>query len=357
MSPNDPLQQYRDAFGDELRRAGDRRDRRRRREWQGAGVAGVAALASVVAFALPSTGTRIDVLAEARAAVADRPGVILHYAVRSESTLPVSRADQRRARGCQPRALPEMWVATSSGPPRYRTRLPQPRCGTSTIDDRIATGPLEVAYGDRTQWLYAPADGWMQELTDLPAAADEQAAVPLLGDPRLQGSGVSDPVDQIRDMLARGRVRDAGTVRGPGGRQLRRLVGSYTERRGDPKAQEDWPVRVDYLVDADTFAPVVLRTTFRQSVPRDIELGWGKSPTVHRMITDTQRFEIYERLPLTKENEALLRPAPAPGTDVIRRTAGEQQTTRRTPSAAERARAARQIREQIRAGLRLRADY
>ena len=78
-----------------------------------------------------------------------------------------------------------------------------------------------------------------------------------------------------------------------------RLAGQEPNPDADSKRLREQ--KVEYLVDAETFVPV------RISIQ---EVGYGISPGkivrvagIRRVIT----FEVFERLPMTPENEALLR--------------------------------------------------
>ena len=88
-----------------------------------------------------------------------------------------------------------------------------------------------------------------------------------------------DPVPAIRRLLAQGKLEHDGSTTF-NGRKVERLVGSDE-------------VQVEYLVDARTYAPVRLATSATK-------IG---RPVNHYRIT----FELYEVLPLTPANEALLR--------------------------------------------------
>ncbi len=354
MSANDPYEQHRAAFAAELRRVTPK-VRTRRRRALALGGASVALACAVTAFVVlaPTTDSRLNVLGEAQAAITASPDSILHFAMTYESTYPLSDADRTTTKEC-PTQPPELWRATTDGPPRYRLRLPMNPCIVNENAGRIITGALEIAYADRTEKFYAENDGFMLVTTDLPAEADEQLPFIMPGGARMTSGDPKDPVGRIRELLAEGKLTDAGEIQGPRGRTLRRLVGHYTELRGDPKAPKPWPVDVDYRVDAETFAPVTLAVTSKMSVPKDPDRALG--PTVHRRITDTARFSTYETIPLTKENEHLLTITPKPGTDVI--TARDRPaTSAQKPSATERARAKKILDAQVNAGIRKRTDW
>lgn len=370
MSTNDPYQQYRAAFGAELRRVAPKaRARRRRRSVLALGGAtvGLAAAGSAAVILAPTTGTKLDVLAEAKAAVATTPGSILHFAVTGDSDFPTSRLDQRRAKGCKTDPL-EVWQTTDTAAPRYRLRLPLNPCGLNTIGARIATGPLDIVYGDRTSSQYSEADGFLETVTDLPAKANAAALEqiqsfinPLGGGSQIAGPDNADPVTGIRLLLAKGKLSDGGQVRGQDGRELRRLTGFYTEERGDPKNPRTSRVDVEYLVDAKTYAPVKLSTTSEQNVPKDIEARrWWLGPQKKEPITYSVSFASYEKLPLNADTEKLITVQPKPGTDITSKTYAETSAPGYKypkPDKAEKARAKAITDQQIADGIRKRTSY
>lgn len=350
-----PFAVHRDAFGAELRRAAPKvRQRRRRRLMTLGGTSiALASAATAAAVIVPTTGSRLDVIAEAQAAITTTPDSIIHYAATVKSGYPLRRIDLEQRRVCKTDPA-EVWVATAPGPPRHRIRSPLNPCGVAELGAHIATGPFDRTYANRTSTVYSESDGFMDVVTDLPAEADEQEAwstqIPI-SDTQLNEGDSKNPVARIRSLLAEGKLTDAGEVEGEKGRKLRRLVGQYEEMRGDPKNQKPRTVKVDYRVDADTFAPVRLAVTQRQMVPKDPNLPVRQHRYVHRMLTDVVTFSIFETLPLTKDNERLLTVEPKAGTDV---TTVKYDPNRETaePSAAEKTRARRAAEAQIKSGTR-----
>ena len=358
MSTPDPFEQHRAAFGAELRRvtpAVKRRQRRLRLAALGGTSIALAGAATAVAVVIPTTGSKLDVVSSAQAAIADEPDQILHFALRYDSGQPESAEDAKRNEGCRPEPG-EVWTTTDDGPPRFRLRTPLNPCSVSPLGERIATGAVELAYADDTMRTYSENDGFMTVVTDLPPEAGEQTQVLPINDAQLTEAGSRDPVARIRTLLAEGRLVDAGEVRDDDGRLLRRLTGSYLAERGDPKDPRPSRVEVDYRVDAETFAPVLVKVTQPTQVREDENAPWGETPLVERDITQTTRFTIYETTPLTPETEAQLTVRPKPGTDVTTRR-WSKDTQSPEPSAAEEARAAKVAEAQIRAGTRIRAKW
>lgn len=356
MTPPDPYETHRAAFGAELRAAAPRLRRRRQRRVALAGTTvALAGAATVVAVVAPTTGSRLDVLTEAKAAITTTPGSIVHFALTTKSGFPLPDEQKRRAKGCKGGPT-EVWQSTSGGELRYRTRMPLYTCSTPVVAGKIITGPFENSFGNGTTKVYSESDGYLRIATEQPTDRIAYPPVPF-GDSRLSEGNPIDPVARIRSLLADRKLTDAGTIRGKNGRVvLRKLVGDYTELRGDPKAPKPWPVHVEYRVDAKTFAPVLLLTTQRMSVPVDPnDRKWWRN-TVHRMVTEEAHFSKFEIIPLTPDSERLLDVQPKPGTETITEPT-EQTDWGAKPSKAELARAKRITDAQIKAGIRKRADW
>ncbi|MBJ7471330.1 MAG: hypothetical protein JHD16_08500 [Solirubrobacteraceae bacterium] len=356
MSTEDPFETHRTAFGAELRRVAPQpRTRRKRAYAMGGATLALAGAATTVLVLAPLGGTRLDVLTEAQAAIATTPDSIIHYALKYDSGYPEREVDTERSRGCEPEPG-QVWRATTSGAPRFRMRIPLNPCSVSRIGDRIATGSFDVAYGDRTESLYSETDGFMIVTKGLPPEADEQQPMLPVGDERLTEGESQDPVARIRSMLRDGKLADAGELPSQSGRALRRLVGEYSELRGDPADPSPRKVSVDYRVDAETFAPVEISVTRMQLVPEDVDAPIGRSPMVRRELTDVTTFSTYETIPLNRETERLLTVQPKPGTDVVSKVFDRDDEPAK-PSKAEEARAQKIIDAQIAAGTRVRGAW
>ena len=156
---------------------------------------------------------------------------------------------------------PEVWVARN--PLRIHVRQRSARSG-NVFETAYADGvtkALDTTTGKvETNRLDAEAQREFE-------AVDRNAS---LGQPGL------DPVPAIRRLLAQGKLKHDGSTTF-NGRKVERLVGTD----------------VEYLVDAGSYAPVRLATSATKN---------GR-PVNHYRIT----FELYEVLPLTPANEALLR--------------------------------------------------
>lgn len=272
-------------FATELAESSARRERTIRRRRRSATLASLLGIGvAVIVAAIPSRAP-VDVLAEARAALAT-DGDILHYRVVFDRVhAPGYRepADLARLRRCQP-PPPDVW-RTTSGPLRWRVRYhPDRPCSrVSTMGPGgPVTGAVDETYASGARTTWSRADDWALRETDVSAS---QARVPNLSNGVFgEASGV-DPLDQLRTLVATGGLRGAGTVE-QDGRTLQRLVGP---RGTAPHAPEQ---NVEYLVDAQTYTPVRVRF--------DLVNGMTKKPERYEV-----RFPVYERLPATEENLAL----------------------------------------------------
>ena len=218
----------------------------------------VLALAATVALAAVVLGSElrspnVDVVAEAREALGGTEGII-HMRVHEENFNAdgslVSRSGTR----------PEVWVARDP----LRLHVRQLSRSGSVVESSYADGVTKAVDTGTGEVQTDRMDAATQREFE---AVDRRAS---LAQPGL------DPVPAIRKLLAEGKLKhDSSTTFN--GRKVERLVGTD----------------VEYLVDAGSYAPVRLATSATKN---------GR-PVNHFRIT----FELYEVLPLTPANEALLR--------------------------------------------------
>lgn len=307
------------VLGDRLEQSRARAERRRRQLLAGAGIAVATVAVSLGALVAVPGGRQLDPVAEARAAL-ETDGGLLHYVLFRQS-LPPEGSKLPPPDSDAPGIA--VWTATT-GPERYRIQTPAMYCSqiiTMTGDSlrkrltqRLTGVPLvapteHAATPDGTATTYSPFSKAIivieRKATPAPTAAPAAGGllfgtIPETGDPR-------DPVRVIREALGAGRLRDDGIV-ADGGRRLRRLVG---EVPATPK-RETRPTQLTYLVDADSFVPVELRSRRWATWSR----AGGRNHD--KWMTDIARFEDFERLPDTPANRALLKIEPPPGTTRIR---------------------------------------
>ena len=106
-----------------------------------------------------------------------------------------------------------------------------------------------------------------------------------------------DPVAGIRELLASGDLKAAGETT-LDGRRVLRLVAQEPQR--NTTAKDLSPATIEYLVDASTYVPVRITQDDR------VEIA-GNDGSRRSFLRRVTTFETFERLPLTPENEALLR--------------------------------------------------
>jgi len=244
---------------------GARRDRRRRL-LPVATVAAVALIAGALAVGLPSE--RVDIVARAQAALT-APGEIVHTVV-SETTATDAEP------GAEHSYTTEQWAA--GDPTRWRART----YGITGMPDRQPQ--TETVYADGTYSIYH-RDGRLLSRQTLDAQVRQ--LVPGLGPIGSDPLG-ADPVAGVKRLITDGHLRDAGdaTVEG---RVVRRLQGEM-ELPGRVSTEPDEAVlELTYDVDPESYEPVAARFQVRGAA----------------MVT-TLRFERFERLPMTPENEKLL---------------------------------------------------
>ncbi|MEN0014017.1 MAG: hypothetical protein AAGC46_11665 [Solirubrobacteraceae bacterium] len=261
----------------------------------------MAAAGITAALALGIGGKGLDVISEARAAVA--PGAyVLH--VRTEARWP--DASPGGAKGMT--TINDTWSATS--PMRWRVRQSftddQVRRGGASDMPRSST-PEEFAYADGAQSTYDPRGKLMSVITGFSPTGVVSRPPTVVAMVGAGAHAASDPVATIRELLDRGDVRDIGTA-SVDGHAVRRLVGIVPLSKGQPK------LGVEADVDASTFAPVRLRyhplASGLRKWSQQARLTWAALGAfeVH--------FTAYERLPVTPATEALLKIHPAPGTKI-----------------------------------------
>lgn len=291
MNDNDDdtqLDRYLDAFGARLEAAAapakTATQRRFPRFAPLATTATATALAiTAVALLLPggTTTQRLDVVAEARAALAPKADELTHLVVRQRLA-----GASSNAKGVQPEFANEQWSATK--PVRWRLTYEMPRNSTLHPGQRV-----EVAYADGVEQEYFPAINHLRRVHGI-RTQPAPAAHPL----------GTDPIAALRAMLAQGTLRDSGTARS-GDRDVRRLVGTRTRTVPGFKGRKPTKLvtAVQYDVDANTFAPVRARL--------EVPPFPGSDPLY--VILD---FDAFERIPLNAESEKLLQVHPKPGVSI-----------------------------------------
>jgi hypothetical protein len=319
---------YLTDFGERLKAAAP--PPRGRRGWVVGAAIGAAAIVALALFlAAPSGDKKINVVAEARAAL-PTSGELVHFKIVSTHSLVDAddAAQQRfaeferehphdyapryfeqwstenrwRVAGPTNAIHPEMFGGEPYHPGFYISDQELQRIGLT----HGVNGPTQEAYDNGIDSLYIESlgvivrsnleeAGWKdEEVGSFPGGIYTSALPGFLG---------SDPVAVLRSRLDSGNLRDAGTAE-VDGRSVRRLVQGGFE----------------YDVDAETFEPVRVRQ-FSNWVGAD-----PQSPP-ERMATDTD-FEVFETLPLNSETEGLLKVDAPPTTMVIDAQGPDEQPPR-----------------------------
>jgi hypothetical protein len=243
------LDRYLDDFGHDLTRAAGTQ-RRRGRNRRLVLIPGAAALGLAAAALIPGLGGDSDTLAKARAALAPK-GEIVHMAMHYE--LPGNRDNRPGI---------DQWYVDK--PLAWRSVMQTGR-GKRSVEVAVSGDRLHIHASDRD--VVTIYRGYRTPLS-------------------APGIGGGDPVEQVREMLAKGDVRDDGIVT-EDGRQVRRLVGEH-------KGGKALRPRTIYLMDPQTFAPLAIR----------YEIAPRKGST--RLLMSV-KIDKYERLPVNAETSKLLR--------------------------------------------------
>jgi hypothetical protein len=256
-----------------------RRARPRRLALAAAGVAAIAAGAFVAVNLADSDAPGPGVVERAVAAVAEED-VVFHYVERMEATVPPRMGEDMTV-------YSESWNTADGRFHHKRYESPQP--GAELVSDfagrRLPGRDLARALA----W-----DARRNTITEMGYSFDS-GPVPNL-DP------LGDPGAQLRALEERGRLRLAGTTE-VDGRRAYRLESGPVSRPDEPASEE----RIVFLVDAETYLPLVKQHSLDTSVGR---------------ATLVSRYSVYERLPLNAQTSELLALDPHPSAKCSATTVG-----------------------------------
>jgi hypothetical protein len=227
-------------------------------------------------------GGRLDVVAQAKAALAPA-GEVVHLVTTSHTEMRGGSQAEivgPEAQDNTPRVT-EQW--SSSDPVRWRVASAVPIVsahGTST-------GLVQLSYGAGTEELYVQP---LNALSITSGVSEDSPRVSLSAGPI-----GTEPVPRIRSMLEAGQLHDAGSAN-VDGRAVRRLVGEEPPPTSSslPARHSLWPV--EYDVDPETYAPV--RFTVE-------EVGIS-TPGNTGILTTVVDVNTYEELPLNESTASLL---------------------------------------------------
>jgi hypothetical protein len=290
--------QYRRFLGD----FGEQLEHGRRRAWQLRSrrrvTTGGLALAAITAVGIALAGTsggRVDVVADAEAALAP-PGQLLHIVttsrleMRGAAHTEVTGHDAESLGWNQPRTAEE-WSA--SMPTRWRIATTIP---TATAKGSMPAAPLQCAYSNDSEATYNQGFQ-VKELDIVPVAKgqDEASEESPCTDQTSRGLG-TEPEEHIDSLLEAGQLQPAGTST-VNGRVVLRLTGEQTESKLEAASDSSippWPV--EYDVDPETYAPV------RFTVEMVGTNTFGNAGT----LTEVTEVTAYEQLPLNESTSSLL---------------------------------------------------
>jgi hypothetical protein len=248
-------------------------------------------------------GPRLDAIAQARAALVAPTGIV-HY------TVALSAGGVAE---CKVGPL-EVWRA--SHPTRWRAVQPvssDPSCGTMDLSQGygpVVAPRLEVSYGNGRTSSYVPGRDLMLVIVDndapkegelrAPSSAAAASSIQLMANVGRDGrppamAGAPDPVSDVEQLLAKGQLRDEGE-RMRDGRRVRVLAGGWTRGEGGTVFVR---TTIEYVVDAESFAPIAATTTTRSDLDGDPRTAKVRAT-----------FGDYERIPLTSASAELLKIKP-----------------------------------------------
>ncbi len=290
----DEYERFLEQMGAQLDQAASRRAsqlRRRRRV-----ATGVLALCAVVAgFALVIGGStgRVDVVAQAEAALAPTGQVLRLVTVsqlemRSGTHAEITGSEAESLGWNKPRTA-EQWSA--SDPTRWRIATTIP---TSTSAGSATAAPIQCAYSAGSEAIY---DQGLQtnEVVIVPVSSgQDESSQQSPCTTQVSGGLGTQPVAHIHAMLESGMLKAAGKAT-VNGHEVLRLKGQETRPQvSGAGPAPSWPV--EYDVNPETYAPVRLTV---EMVGAD---ALGNAGT----LTETTEVTGYGELPLTEASTGLL---------------------------------------------------
>jgi hypothetical protein len=288
---HDGYERMLDDFAVQLRTGVARSTRRKRGRRGATAVSMLAACVGAVALLLSGAGggAHVDVLAQARAALA-MPGQIVHLITTEHVEI---RGGAHPESG--PSSTREQWSSTS--PARWRVALTIPTPDATPEGkplgntDGLVTGPMQFSYGGGSSEEYFEQSNSLNITTGVSEQSPQASPTGPLG---------VEPIAQVRTMLGDGQLGEAGTTT-VNGKAALRLLGAYP--RG-----ENPPWHVEYDVDPTTYAPVQVT----------IEVAQPSRPASKGIQTIVVSVGRYELVPLNASTESLLSISPT-GTPTVHR--------------------------------------
>jgi hypothetical protein len=292
---DDEYGRFLEDFGKQLNHGKQRAEQLRSRRRIATGGLALAAIAAAIVAVASTSGGRVDVVAEAEAALAP-PGQLLRIV--TTSRLEMRGGTQTEITGHYAESLgwnkprvAEEWSASTPTRWRIATTIP-----TATAQGSMPAAPLQCAYSNGNEETYN--QGFQtNELNIVPVTKgqDEASEESPCTDQTSSGLG-TQPEEHIHSMLEAGQLRPAGTGT-VNGRAVLRLTGQQTQpqlKTANNSGIPPWPV--EYDVDPETYAPV------RFTVEKVGANTFGNTGT----LTEVTDVTTYEQLPLNESTTALL---------------------------------------------------
>jgi hypothetical protein len=289
---SDEYVRFLEQMGAELDQAASRRasQLRRRRRVSTGGLALCAVVAGVALVIGGSTG-RVDVVAQAEAALAPTGQVLRLVTVsrlemRGGTHAEITGSEAESLGWNKPRTA-EQWSA--SEPTRWRIATTIP---TATSAGSVAAAPIQCAYSAGSEQTY---DQGLQtnEVVIVPVSSgQDESSQESPCTTQVSGGLGTQPVAHIHAMLESGALKAAGKTT-VNGHEVLRLTGQETRPQGTGTAPS-WPI--EYDVNPETYAPVRFVV---EMVGAD---ALGNPGT----LTEVTEVTGYEELPLTEATTGLL---------------------------------------------------
>jgi hypothetical protein len=310
----DEYERFLEEMGDQLKQAAKRRSARlrlRRRVATGGLV--VAAVLAGTVLAVGNDAGRVDVVAQAEAALAPTGQVLRLVTVsrlemRGGTHAEVTGPEAESLGWNEPRTA-EQWSA--SAPTRWRIATTVP---ASTSAGAVAAAPLQCAYSAGNEETYVS-----NEVVVVPVSkGQDESSQESPCTTQVSGGLGTQPVARIHSLLESGELKAAGKTT-VNGREVLRLVGDET-RPQHTGAASAWPI--EYDVDPQTYAPI--RFT--------VEMVGANALGNPGTLTEVTEISTYEQLPLNESTAGLLS-LKTSGTPVIRHAVNQYE--RRVGAEAE----------------------
>jgi hypothetical protein len=289
---SDEYERFLEQMGAELDQAASRRasQLRRRRRVATGGLALCAVVAGIALVIGGGTG-RVDVVAQAEAALAPTGQVLRLVTVsrlemRGGTHAEITGSEAESLGWNKPRTA-EQWSA--SEPTRWRIATTIP---TATSASSVAAAPIQCAYSAGSEETYDQGLPTNEVVIVPVSSGQDESSQESPCTTQVSGGLGTQPVAHIHAMLESGALKAAGKTT-VNGHEVLRLTGQETRPQGTGTASS-WPI--EYDVNPETYAPVRFVV---EMVGAD---ALGNPGT----LTEVTEVTGYEELPLTEATTGLL---------------------------------------------------